>query len=99
VDPYDYDDYPYYGYGTGYYDGYSQPGYAVYGSADDSGDAQQSVPAEVQQDLARQGYYHGPIDGIVGPMTAVAIEAYQHDNGLRVTGTINGKLLDALDLE
>jgi peptidoglycan hydrolase-like protein with peptidoglycan-binding domain len=58
-----------------------------------------SVPAQVQQELARDGYYQGPIDGILGPATQAAIAAYQRDNGLRVTGTINSHLLDALDLD
>jgi hypothetical protein len=88
VDPY-YADYPY------YYD--NGPGYTVYGSPDtDNGPA--SVQVEVQQELARMGYYQGPIDGVIGPGTQAAISAYQRDNGLRVTGTINGRLLDALDL-
>jgi peptidoglycan hydrolase-like protein with peptidoglycan-binding domain len=57
------------------------------------------VSVQIQQALARQGYYQGPIDGIVGHGTQAAIAAYQRDNGLRVTGTINGGLLDALDLD
>jgi hypothetical protein len=95
------DPYPYYGggyYGSDYYG----PGYTVYGQSSDDDSAQPSapvsLPAQVQQELAREGYYRGPIDGLVGPGTRSAISAYQQDNGLRVTGTINGHLLDALDL-
>ena len=55
-----------------------------------------SVSVQVQSALARQGYYRGAIDGIVGPGTRSAIAAYQHDNGLAVTGTINNGLLSNL---
>jgi localization factor PodJL len=51
---------------------------------------------EVQQELAQLGYYQGPIDGIVGPVTQAAIAAYQRDNGLPATGAIDTRLLAAL---
>jgi len=92
------DPYPYYA-DDPYYDDYG-PAYTVYGQSDtDSDSAGVPVQAQVQQELAREGYYRGPIDGLVGPATRAAISAYQQDNGLRVTGTINGHLLDALDLD
>jgi hypothetical protein len=56
-----------------------------------------TVSVQVQQDLAHDGYYDGPIDGVVGPGTQSAIAAYQRDNGLPVTGTINGSLLRSLN--
>ena len=62
---------------------------AGYGSYYNSG----SVGVEVQQALNQQGYYRGPIDGVIGPGTSAAIAAYQRDNGLRVTGTITHGLL------
>lgn len=74
--------------GPGYYGGY-QPGYAGYGG---------SVESQVQAALAQQGYYDGPVDGLVGPGTRAAIASYQRDNGLRVTGFINDSLLAALGL-
>ena len=52
----------------------------------------------VQTKLAHRGYYHGRIDGMMGPATRDAISAYQKDNGLRVTGYINTDLLEALKL-
>jgi hypothetical protein len=89
------DPWPYYGDPDyGYYD--SAPAYTVYGDSDVSSNAPTSV--QVQQELSRLGYYHGPIDGIIGPGTRSAIAGYQRDNGLHVTGTINSKLLDSLDL-
>lgn len=78
------DPFPFYGaYGYGY-----GPGYGDYGGG--------SVSAQVQSALYQQGYYQGPIDGVVGPGTQAAIAAYQRDNGLRVTGNINHALLNEL---
>jgi peptidoglycan hydrolase-like protein with peptidoglycan-binding domain len=53
----------------------------------------------VQQELAREGYYRGSIDGQVGPLTRAAIAAYQKDNGLPVTGKITGDLLQSMGLD
>ena len=87
--PYDY----YYGsyphnYSYGYY--YNQPGYSTY--------ANSSVVIAVQTRLARAGYYHGVIDGAMGPRTRYAIQAYERDRGLRVDGTISGPLLRNMGL-
>ena len=88
--PYDYG-YPYYGYdnypGTVY-----QPSYVS-----DYYDAT-AVATDVQSALADMGYYRGPIDGIIGPMTRQAIEDYQRDRGLVVSGRINRALLESLGL-
>ena len=70
--------YPYgyyggYNYGYGYYGGYG----AGYGYGDSSG----SRVAELQSRLARAGYYHGAIDGVMGPATRRAIRAYERHNG------------------
>ena len=92
--------YPYYSYGYGYpygsyYGGYpynssyglyySTPGYGAYGNS--------SVVVAVQTRLARAGYYHGVIDGIMGPETRYAISAYERNHGLRTDGMISGPLL------
>jgi hypothetical protein len=66
----------------------SQPAPVVYSSG--------SLGVSVQSALARQGYYRGPIDGIVGSGTRSAIAAYQQDNGLAVTGTITDGLRNNL---
>jgi peptidoglycan hydrolase-like protein with peptidoglycan-binding domain len=50
----------------------------------------------VQQDLSQRGYYHGPIDGLIGPQTARAVRLFQSDNNLPVTGQIDSPTLQAL---
>ena len=57
-----------------------------------------SRAATVQQALARRGYYHGSIDGDIGPQSQRAIALYQHDHRLRATGSITQSLLDSLGL-
>lgn len=87
-----YSPYSYYGYDP-YYD--APPARRVYYGRDVSAG---SISVPVQEKLTRKGYYHGPIDGIVGPGTRAAIAAYQRDHGLEVTGTIDGPLLRSLRL-
>ena len=96
-DPYYYGGY----YGDGYYGGGYYPGY--YGGyepapAYPSGVGAGSVAAPVQEELTRRGYYHGPIDGVVGPGTRAAISAYQKNHGLEVSGAIDETLLRSLRL-
>lgn len=52
----------------------------------------------VQADLARLGYYHGPIDGNVDPgsKTSRAIALYQRDHRLPVTGAVDGNVIASL---
>ncbi len=76
-----------YGYGAGYYgNGYSRNGY--YGNGYRSSyyqgygyNGNRSRVVRLQQQLARAGYYRGPIDGIMGTRTRYALRAYQHDHG------------------
>jgi len=66
------------GYPYGYYGGYNYGGYGSgYGYSDSSG----SRVAELQSRLATAGYYHGAVDGIMGPATRRAIRAYERDHG------------------
>ncbi|MDP7011677.1 MAG: peptidoglycan-binding protein [Verrucomicrobiota bacterium] len=44
---------------------------------------------EVQVALDRLGFSPGSIDGLTGPQTKAALEAYQHCNGLPVTGIVD----------
>lgn len=57
-----------------------------------------SIEVEVQRALARQGYYYGSIDGVIGAGSRAAIRSFQSANGLCVTGQIDTDLLRALDL-
>jgi hypothetical protein len=102
-DPYDYW-YPYeayayaynpYEYNAGVYEGDGADYYdqGAYDSSDQSADS--TIPA-VQEQLARQGYYRGELDGIFGPETRRAIMRYQSDHGLGVTGRVNMDTLHAL---
>jgi len=62
----------------GYYGGYGNGNYGSgYGYSDSSG----SRVAELQNRLASAGYYHGAVDGIMGPATRRAIRAYERDHG------------------
>jgi hypothetical protein len=56
------------------------------------------VTINVQQQLASAGYYDGPIDGILGPMTREAVAAFQADNSLAVTSAIDEATLATLGL-
>jgi hypothetical protein len=95
VDPYPYGDGSYYGdYANDdgdYNNGSDNTVYAPSGNATGG-----PVGVQVQRELAQENYYHGPIDGIVGRGTRAAIAAYQRDNGLPVTGTIDGNLINAM---
>jgi len=94
--PYGYGYYPYgYGYGGGYYGygpGYSGYGVGYYGNGYYGNsyygssyrgygyNSRGSSVVRLQQQLARAGYYRGPIDGIMGSRTRYALRAYQHDH-------------------
>lgn len=49
---------------------------------------------DVQRELMSLGHFHGLVDGVVGPQTRVAIEAYQRENQMSVTGEVSTELLD-----
>jgi hypothetical protein len=52
----------------------------------------------VQQELARLGYYHGPVDGITGPETRQAIRWFQSVDKLPVTGLVDDATLNRLQI-
>jgi hypothetical protein len=56
------------------------------------------VTVNVQEQLAAAGYYDGPIDGVLGPVTREAIAAYQADNGLAITSAIDEPTLATMGL-
>jgi len=57
-----------------------------------------NLAVSVQSELARRGYYHGPLDGVIGSESSEAIRAFQAAQGLPVTGMIDPKLLNALGI-
>jgi hypothetical protein len=95
-DPYYGYDYPYYGpyYGYDYpYYGYDDPYDGYYN--DKAGEYSGTIIA-VQKELAKLGYYHGPIDGVIGAETRKAISRFQSIDKLSVTGQIDDPTLRAL---
>ena len=78
--------YPYSGYNNYY--SYYRPTYGYSGS----------TVAAVQRRLGQLGYYHGVVDGVIGPQTRGAIAAFESRNGLSVDGTISRPLLNTLGL-
>jgi hypothetical protein len=56
------------------------------------------VATAVQTELARRGYYNGPIDGVLGVGSREAIRSFQRAENLPVTGLIDPLLLKALKL-
>ena len=85
-------------FGTGF--GFDAPSgyldYPDYGYYDyDTSDYSETIVA-VQKELAKLGYYNGPIDGTVGPQTETAIRWFQSVDKLPVTGQIDDPTLQAL---
>ena len=94
------------GYGTSwgyspysYYGGYPYSGYTNnYSYYTPTYGYNASMVAAVQRRLGQLGYYHGVVDGVIGPQTSGAIAAFESRNGLAVDGTISRPLLDTLGL-
>jgi hypothetical protein len=94
------------GYGTSwgyspysYYGGYPYSGYNNYYSYyTPRYGYNASMVAAVQRRLGQLGYYHGVVDGVIGPQTSGAIAAFESRNGLAVDGAISRPLLDTLGL-
>ena len=56
------------------------------------------VIANVQSTLQARGYYHGEIDGTLGPVTREALANYQRDHSLYTTEAIDEPTLASLGL-
>jgi hypothetical protein len=87
ADPY-WDDYPYYGYDDDYAGDYSD-------GQSSTAESTLTVTA-VQKELAKLGYYHSDVDGLIGPQTERAIRWFQSVEELPVTGQIDDQTLKAL---
>jgi hypothetical protein len=85
--------FPAWGYDSGYntypYDG---PIYGFDGLNPDQ------VVVEVQAQLQRDGYYNGPVNGILDQPTQVALANYQRDNNLAVTSVVDAATVQSLGL-
>jgi hypothetical protein len=84
--------YPAWGYDSNAYYAYDGP---IYGYNDLPPD---QVIANVQSALQQQGYYHGEVDGLLGPVTRAAIADYQRDRGLYITSAIDQPTLESLGM-
>ncbi len=49
---------------------------------------------DVQRELLATGHFEGLVDGVTGPRTKLAIEAYQRENKMQVTGELSKDLLE-----
>ena len=56
------------------------------------------VVADVQASLQEQGYYHGDVDGLMGPQTRQALADFQRDHGLITTAALDQPTLSSLGL-
>jgi peptidoglycan hydrolase-like protein with peptidoglycan-binding domain len=63
---------------------------------DGAPDESASLIMSVQKELARLGYYHGPIDGVAGSETERAVRWFQVIDRLPVTGQIDSATRQAL---
>jgi hypothetical protein len=84
--------YPAWGYAPNAYYAYDGPIYAYNNLPPDQ------VIANVQAALQEQGYYHGDVDGLLGPLTRAAIANYQRDHGLYMTSAIDRPTLESLGM-
>jgi len=84
--------YPAWGYAPDAYYAWDGPIYASNNLPPDQ------VIANVQASLQQQGYYHGDVDGLIGPETRGALAAYQRDHGLYETSAIDQPTLQSLGM-
>jgi hypothetical protein len=72
-------------------------------SDDSTSPSDRDIAAETvsaaQDELSREGYYHGPIDGVFSQDTHRAVSDFQKDNGLNVTGYLSRETRNALELD
>jgi hypothetical protein len=98
--PWDY--YPYYTYDYYPYDYFVDDSSDVppaYQGSTSAAPASDPTVAAAQRQLAQQGYYGGPIDGLFGPTTRDAVARYQTKKNLSVTGSLSPDTLQAMGLQ
>ncbi len=61
------------------------------------GAAAETRVRRAQTALASRGYDVGPVDGIMGPRTGAAIQAFQSDQGLAPDGRVTSGLIELLE--
>src|SRR2546427_3933402 len=54
------------------------------------------IISDIQRELARRGYFDGPIDGVHGPKTDTAIRDFEQTAGLKGNSQPDDALLDAI---
>jgi peptidoglycan hydrolase-like protein with peptidoglycan-binding domain len=54
---------------------------------------------DVQRRLKKIGFHAGPIDGVFGPQTAAAVQAFQISKGLLVDGEVGRGTAKALKVK
>ena len=84
-----------------YYDDYGYDGADAY-NGDESAyydtTSNGATVADAQRELAKLGYYHGSIDGVIGPETEKAVSWFQSVDKLPVTGQLDDQTLQALQV-
>ena len=75
-----------------------QPAPVIESRPSSAGSAGLSITAQAQQVLQQLGYNPGPADGVYGAKTRSAVEAYQRDNGLPVTGRLDAATREMMGL-
>ena len=85
--------YPAWGYDPSY-DTYAYDG-PIYGF---DGLNPDQVVADVQAQLQKDGYYNGPVNGILDPATQSAIAYYQRDHNLAITSVVDAATVQSLGL-
>ncbi len=54
---------------------------------------------DVQRRLRKLGFHSGPIDGVYGPQTAAAVQAFQSAKGLLVDGEVGARTAKAMRVD
>ena len=89
------------GYDSSNYDqgGYDSSNYNQNGYGSNDRSAVAAEVADLQDKLATAGYYHGRIDGVLGPETRHALVRYQSAKGLEPSGNLTPDTLRSLGMQ